>query len=136
MFPVREGSPNVGQGLRPVRSRRRALLALAAPIVFAFVKVRYRLPGSGTVDETARAATVADAFGSVDAAPADLRFAAAVAGFGQQLRGGRYTGAFGYDDDVALAQGAKGDDPFGYRAEFVGLARLAKSAAAMAPPVE
>ena len=126
--------------VEPLRYRREAGEAAADAGAFAdeiaFVKVRYRLPGSGAVDEIARAVTAADAFGSVDAAPADLRFAAAVAGFGQLLRGGRYTGAFGYDDVVALAQGAKGDDPFGYRAEFVGLARLAKSAAAMAPPVE
>ena len=126
--------------VEPLRYRREAGEAAADGGAFAdeiaFVKVRYKLPGSGAVDEIARAVTAADAFGSVDAAPADLRFAAAVAGFGQLLRGGRYTGAFGYDDVVALAQGAKGDDPFGYRAEFVGLARLAKSAAAMAPPVE
>ena len=124
----------------PLRYRRQAEEAPADAGAFAgeiaFVKVRYKLPGSETGVEIARPVTVADAFESVEAAPGDLRFAAAVAGFGQLLRGGRYTGAFGYDDVVALAQGARGDDPFGYRAEFVGLARLAKSAAAMAPPVE
>ena len=124
----------------PLRYRRQAEEAPADAGAFAgeiaFVKVRYKLPGSETGVEIARPVTVADAFESVEAAPGDLRFAAAVAGFGQLLRGGRYTGAFGYDDVVALAQGARGDDPFGYRAEFVGLARLAKSAAAMAPPLE
>ena len=132
-----------GSGVRrvaPLRYRRQAEEAPADAGAFAgeiaFVKVRYKLPGSETGVEIARPVTVADAFESVEAAPGDLRFAAAVAGFGQLLRGGRYTGAFGYDDVVALAQGARGDDPFGYRAEFVGLARLAKSAAAMAPPVE
>ena len=132
-----------GSGARrvaPLRYRRQAEEAPADAGAFAgeiaFVKVRYKLPGSETGAEIARPVTAADAFESVEAAPEDLRFAAAVAGFGQLLRGGRYTGAFGYDDVVALAQGARGDDPFGYRAEFVGLARLAKSAAAMAPPVE
>jgi hypothetical protein len=33
-----------------------------------------------------------------------------------------------YDDVIALAQSARGDDPFGYRAEFINLVRLAKSA--------
>ena len=128
--------------VEPLRYRREAAEAGEAPAAgafadeFAFVKVRYKPPGSATGAEIARPVTVADAFGSVEAAPEDLRFAAAVAGFGQLLRGGRYTGAFDYDDVIALAQGARGDDPFGYRAEFVGLARLAKSAAAMAPPVE
>ena len=65
----------------------------------------------------------------MSSAPREARFAAAVAGFGQLLRGGRYTGAYGYDDVIALAQGAKGDDDFGYRSEFISLVRLAKSAA-------
>jgi hypothetical protein len=33
---------------------------------------------------------------------------------------------------IALAEGARGDDRFGYRNEFVNLTRLAKTAAAMA----
>jgi Ca-activated chloride channel family protein len=56
-----------------------------------------------------------------------FRFAAAVASFGQLLRGGRYTASFGYDEVLALARGARGDDPFGYRGEFLTLVGLAKS---------
>ena len=56
-----------------------------------------------------------------------FRFAAAVAGFGQLLRGGRYTASFGYDDVLALARAARGSDPFGYRGEFLTLVGLAKS---------
>ena len=131
-----EVMPAGARRVEPLRYRREAEEASAADAFadeFAFVKVRYKPPGSATGAEIARPVTVADAFGSVEAAPEDARFAAAVAGFGQLLRGGRYTGAFGYDDVIALAQGARGDDPFGYRAEFVRLARMAKSAAAMAP---
>jgi Ca-activated chloride channel family protein len=61
----------------------------------------------------------------------EARFAASVAAFGQMLRGGRYTGGFSYDDVIALANANKGEDSFGYRAEFVNLVRLAKSAASM-----
>ena len=32
-----------------------------------------------------------------------------------------------YHDVIALAQGARGDDPFGYRNEFIGLVRLTQS---------
>ena len=99
----------------------------------AFLKIRYKRPDADTSILITRAVTAADAFGSVDAAPRETRFAAAVAGFGQLLRGGRYTGDYGYDDVIALAQGARGEDPFGYRAEFLNLVRLAKSAAAMEP---
>ncbi|MEI2740971.1 MAG: von Willebrand factor type A domain-containing protein [Candidatus Competibacter sp.] len=60
--------------------------------------------------------------------PSDrFRFAAAVAGFGQLLRGARYTAGFGYDEVLALARGARGDDPFGYRGEFLTLVGLARS---------
>ena len=93
----------------------------------AFLKIRYKLPDSETSTLIARPVTAADAFDSVDEAPRDVRFSAAVAAFGQLLRGGRYTGDSGYDDVIALAQGARGDDPFGYRNEFIGLVRLAQS---------
>ena len=53
--------------------------------------------------------------------------------FGELLRGGKYTNSFTLDDVIALAQGAKGSDAFGYRAEFVNLVRLAKTAQALAP---
>lgn len=61
------------------------------------------------------------------AAPADFRWAAAVAAFGEILRGGVYTGEFSYPQVLALAQGAKGDDPYGYRGEMHSLVRLAQS---------
>ena len=53
----------------------------------------------------------------------------AVAAYGQRLRGDTYVQA-GYDWDsiLALAQGARGDDPFGIRAEFVKLVRSAETA--------
>lgn len=58
----------------------------------------------------------------------DLRFAAAVAAFAQQLKGdGRYTGGMTLKDTAALARSARGDDPFGLRNEFVQLVELAQS---------
>ena len=98
---------------------------------YAFLKIRYKLPDAETSTLITRPVTQADAFESVGAASREARFAAAVAAFGQLLRGGRYTGDYGYDDVIALAQGARGEDPFGYRAELIGIVRLAQSAAAM-----
>ena len=100
---------------------------------FATVAIRYKLPEAETSQETVRHVTEADAYESVEGAPEDVRFAAAVAAFGQLLRGGRYTEDYGYDDVIATAQAARGDDPFGYRAEFLSLVHLAKTAAAMEP---
>ena len=54
-----------------------------------------------------------------------------VAAFGQILRGDPYRGEFSYDDVIELARSARGEDPFGYRAEFISLVRLAKTARAM-----
>ena len=97
----------------------------------AFLKIRYKLPDAESSTLITRPVTAADAFDTMDAAPRDVRFAAAVAAFGELLRGARYTGDYGYGDVIALAQGARGDDPFGYRNEFVRLVHLADSIAAM-----
>lgn len=58
---------------------------------------------------------------------ADTGFATAIAGFGQLLTGATQLGDWGYDDAIALANDAKGADPFGYRAEAINLMRLAQS---------
>jgi len=99
----------------------------------ATVAIRYKLPGAGTSTEIARYVAAGDAVESAADAPAEVRFAAAVAAFGQLLRGGRYTGDYGYEDVLADASAARGADPFGYRSEFLNLVRLAGSAAAMEP---
>lgn len=98
---------------------------------YAFMKIRYKLPDSNTSTLITAPVTRGSEAASVVQASRDDRFAASVAAFGQVLSGGRYTGSFTYDDVVSLAQSAKGEDRFGYRAEFINLVRLAKSAAAL-----
>ena len=100
---------------------------------YAFVKLRYKRPDGETSRLITRTVTDADAVERLDAAPREARFAASVAAFGQLLRGGRYTGEYDYGDVVALAQGARGEDAYGYRSEFLNLVRLAESAAPLAP---
>jgi Ca-activated chloride channel family protein len=70
---------------------------------------------------------------SLDKTSDNFRYAAAVAGFGQLLRGGQYTENFSYDDVKQLAQGARGEDKFGYRAGFLSLIELAKSLSSTKP---
>ena len=98
---------------------------------YAFVKIRYKLPDSDVSTLITRPVTRADEAHGIEAAPREARFAAAVAGFGQLLRGGRYTNDYGFADVIALAAAARGDDRFGYRAEFVSLVRLAESSASL-----
>ncbi|WP_223480634.1 MULTISPECIES: vWA domain-containing protein [unclassified Pseudomonas] len=89
----------------------------------AMLRVRYQLPEGGN----SRLIERPIAAGSEGKASDDLRFAAAVAAFSQQLKDGRYTGDFSLKDTQALARGARGDDPFGLRSEFVQLVELAQS---------
>jgi Ca-activated chloride channel family protein len=88
----------------------------------AMLRVRYQQPegGKSLLIERPIANQVAPA-------SEDLRFAAAVAAFSQQLKDGRYTGDFSLKDTETLARGARGDDRFGLRNEFVQLVELAQS---------
>ena len=53
---------------------------------------------------------------------------------GPLLRGDPYLDrSFGWDDVLSLAQSARGSDEFGWRAEFIQLARSAQTAQAMLP---
>jgi Ca-activated chloride channel family protein len=98
----------------------------------ALFRLRYKLPGEKT-STLMEQPIMAEAHVSFDKAPAEARFATAVAGFGQLLRGAVNVDAFSYDDVLGIAQAAKGEDKFGYRSEFLQLVRLAKSAKAMEP---
>lgn len=97
---------------------------------WAFVKIRYKLPREEKSRELSRGVTDKDSASSLDKVSDDLRFAAAVAAFGERLRGGRHLGGYGFDAMIELARGAKGKDPDGYRAEFVGLVQMAKTLSA------
>jgi Ca-activated chloride channel family protein len=93
----------------------------------ALLRLRYKLPDSGKSLLIEQALKTADVRRDAGKTSADFRFSAAVAAFGQLLRGGKYTSDFGYDDITKLAQGARGQDDFGYRGEFLTLVNLAKS---------
>ncbi len=102
----------------------------AAPSAeLAFLKVRYKLPGKTESVLMQRPITRADVSDSLAAAPESTRWALAVAAFGQKLRGDPWISAdFGWQQVIDLAQGARGADEFGLRAEFVKLARGAGEA--------
>ncbi len=87
---------------------------------WGFLKLRYKAPGDDVSQLLTTPITAADA-GS------EAQFAAAIAGFGQLLRDDSYLGDWTYADAIALANSARGSDPFGYRTEAVQLMRLASS---------
>ncbi len=100
----------------------------------AFLRIRYKLPGADTSRLIERPITDGDAVANISAANESARWATAVAGYGQLLRGDPYLDrGYGWDDVLNLAQGARGRDEFGWRAEFIQLTRAAQSAAALLP---
>jgi Ca-activated chloride channel family protein len=54
-----------------------------------------------------------------------MRFASAVAGFGMLLRSSPNAGTLTWPQVVTLARGARGDDPEGYRTDFIRLTEIA-----------
>lgn len=96
---------------------------------YGFLKIRYKLPDedkSRLIEQPIDRSLETEALASLSD---DVRFAAAVAAFGQKLKGARFTDAMPWDAVITLAEGARGPDPWGYRSGFVRLARLAKSLA-------
>ncbi|WLR98304.1 vWA domain-containing protein [Shinella sumterensis] len=95
----------------------------------AFLKMRWKKPDSDTSELVTMPVTDANAVADVNAASADVRFSVAVAAFGQKLKGVSALQDYAYGSILGLAEAAKGNDPFGYRAEFVKLVRLAEGLA-------
>ena len=90
----------------------------------AHVRLRYKRPGAHTsalIEQPVAAGPVPALATRSD----DFRFAVAIAGFGQHLRGGKYTGQWSLADARALAAGATGTDRFGHRGEALRLIELA-----------
>ena len=87
-----------------------------------FFKLRYKHPGEA--DSRLIEQAILPGMGEQSD---DVRFSAAIAGFGQLLTGGEHLGGWGYAEAIDLANSAKGEDAYGYRAEAVNLMRLASS---------
>ncbi len=88
----------------------------------AHLRIRYKLPGE-SISKLIES-PVMDS--GINARGSDsFNFAASVAAFGQKLRGGKYLESFSYDDIAQLARQSRGNDPHGYRSEFMQLVSLA-----------
>ena len=87
------------------------------------VKLRYKEPQGSTSKLLAQ--PLVGAATPIAHATADLRFAAAVAQFGMLLRQSEQRGIATWAATEQLADGARGPDADGYRAELVRLVRLA-----------
>ena len=106
---------------RPAQAPAPAMVAVPSSELMT-VKVRYKKPDGNT--STLVSVPVA---GRNTASPKHLGFAAAVAEFGMLLRNSDFKADATWADAVKLASAHRGDDPDGYRAEFVRLVELAAS---------
>ncbi|MBI3187150.1 MAG: VWA domain-containing protein [Gammaproteobacteria bacterium] len=93
----------------------------------AFVKFRYKLPNEETSRLIDQPITTQQIAATLAGTSESFRFSAAVAAFGQSLRGGKYMEHYALDNVLALARGARGQDADGYRGEFIQLVQLAQS---------
>jgi Ca-activated chloride channel family protein len=116
----------------PLRYQQASAPAPSTAGELAFLRIRYKLPGQDASRLIERPITSTDNYASIERAPEATRWAAAIAGYGQLLRGDPYLARdYHWNDVIDLAQNARGRDEFGWRAEFVQLARAAASAAAL-----
>lgn len=93
----------------------------------AFLKLRYKVPNSKRSKLIQWPLKTADISSNIKSTSDRFRFSAAVAGFGQLLRGGKYTDEYSLQDVRKLASTSRGKDSFGYRGEFLSLVGLAES---------
>ena len=87
-----------------------------------YVRLRYKPP----TENESREMTHVVRDETVPTPSVDLAFASAVAEFGMVLRDSPNKGTSSIDHAIRMAESSCGDDPFGYRAEFVSLARMAR----------
>ncbi|WP_429172545.1 vWA domain-containing protein [Ensifer sp. LBL] len=122
-----KGSPAVlNDDLRYAEAEKSAAEATGNSGELAFLKIRYKKPDGDKSELITTPVTETNAVPSLAEASNDVRFSVAVAAFGQKLAGVTALADYSFDSVIDLAAAAKGADPFGYRAEFVNLVRLAK----------
>lgn len=93
------------------------------------VKLRYKRPNASESEKFDF--VVMDADKPFEQADSDLQFAAAVASFGMLLRDSPHRGTSSFDSVLEIAQANRGEDEWGFRAEFCQMVRAAKQLKAM-----
>ena len=122
IVPVGAGE---GPAVDPLRYQKQTEAADVPADELALVKLRYKEPKEETSKLTSRTVAASSRRAFTEASD-DIRFAAAVVGFGMLLKRSPYAGKFGWKAIIAAAKGAKGMDDEGYRAEFLRLAEKAE----------
>ena len=117
------------RSIDPLRYTKAPAVTASHDDEIALLRLRYKLPNRDSSKLIERPILLANIEKELAKTSISFRFSASVAGFGQLLRGGKYTADFSYDDVLELARLSRGDDPFGYRGEFISLVNLARTLA-------
>ena len=125
LYEVVPGGASVGvPGVDPLKYQKpRAITSASASSEMLTLKLRYKKP-SGQSRELMEFAVYDDAK-LYSQASVDFRFVAAVASFGMVLRDSPHKGNATLSSALELAIEGKGEDAYGYRAEFIGLLKKA-----------
>lgn len=120
----------------PLRYQQASRTAEAGPAAlareFAFVKLRYKRPGETVSRRIEHPVEAGDQVEPLAQAPDELRFAVAVAAFGELLRRDIDPRDLSFEAVMDLARDSRGADPVGLRGEFLQLVRQAESLSAAA----
>jgi len=95
----------------------------------AYLRLRYKKPNevkSQLIEMPIKQSDIKD---NLQQTSDSFKFSAAVAGFGQLLRGGENLSTMPIEQVILLAQQAKGEDKYGYRGEFINMVKLADAIA-------
>ena len=95
------------------------------PNTLLIVNLRYKKP-TGNESRLFKSELKHDADKPAPAATGEMQFASAVAAFGMKLRDSKFAGDATWDWIVSTAEETMGEDPNGFRSEFVGLAKRAR----------
>ena len=113
--------------IEPLRYGIPSTVAPGKSSELAFLRLRYKAPDGNKSKLIEWPLKRNDVLPRIERASDDFRFAVAVAGFAELLRGGKQTGSFDYRNVLNLAMDSRGKDRFGYRGEFIKLVNLAES---------
>ena len=128
------GQPWLGQGtVDPLKYQGQRVEPFHASNELLTVKLRYKEP-DGNVSRLTQLPVEASAPQTFEEASRDFKFAVAVAGFGLKLRGSSLGDQISWENLRNIAAKSLGEDPGGYRAEFLTLIEKAKELTDSASP--
>ncbi|MFN0019530.1 MAG: vWA domain-containing protein [Pirellulaceae bacterium] len=113
-----------GEATAPVKEGQTDLAKTKFMDELLTLKMRYQPPAGG--QSTLLTFPVKDSQAKFGAASQDFQFATAVASFGMLLRNSQFKGDTSFAAVLETAAASKGEDKYGYRAEFMELVKAAQ----------